>query len=351
MKTVSVSTASISNALRLTVAQAQQQLQDAQKEATTGVYADVGASLGADMTRNLDLTRDVMRIQSTIDTNSVATQRLSASQAALEQISEAGKDLLNALLPLANNVDASSLSTLKTSANTALTVFTSMVNTSFNGEYIFAGTNTDVKPLTDYTAPGNPAKAAHDAALTTFMAAQAPPVSSPSQFTPAQMNDFIDNTLTPMFTGAGWDTNWSDASNQNMMSRIGTNETLETSTNANSSGMRNFALASVIATELLSKDLSTETRKAVASKAINLVSKATSEIDSQRTTLGLSESRVTQANEILRSQKTIIETHLSDLNGVDGYEAASRMSNLTALVEASMTLTSRIQKLSLVNFL
>ena len=351
MKTVSVSTASISNALRLTVAQAQQQLQDAQKEATTGVYADVGASLGASMTRNLDLTRDVERIENTIQTNSIAQQRLSASQAALEQIKKAGDNLLGAITPLGNNIDANTLKTLATSADTAITVFTSMVNTSFNGEYIFAGTNTDVKPLTDYLAPGNPAKAAYDAALNTFMAAQAPPLTTPSQFSAAQMTDFIDNTLTPMFTGASWDANWSDSSNQNMVSRVGTNDTIETSTNANSEAMRTFALAAIVSKELLSQNLTTEARKVVAEKATGLVSRAVALVDNQRTRLGISENRVTSATETLRAQKVIIETHLADLQGVDGYEAASRMANLTALVEASMTLTSRIQKLSLVNYL
>ena len=37
---------------------------------------------------------------------------------------------------------------------------TDLVNTSFNGEYVFAGVNTDVKPLGDYDAAGNPARAA-----------------------------------------------------------------------------------------------------------------------------------------------------------------------------------------------
>ncbi len=57
------------------------------------------------------------------------------------------------------------------------------------------------------------------------------------------------------------------------------------------------------------------------------------------------------ANESLESQKKIFELHLNDLQGVDAYEASTRVTSLKALLEASYTLTSRIQQLSLVNFL
>jgi flagellar hook-associated protein 3 FlgL len=67
--------------------------------------------------------------------------------------------------------------------------------------------------------------------------------------------------------------------------------------------------------------------------------------------LGLSENRIEKANESLQVQIDIIDTTLTSKIEVDAYEASTRVNNLLSLVEASYTLTSKIQALSLVNYL
>nr|WP_316652384.1 flagellar hook-associated family protein [uncultured Gellertiella sp.] len=352
MKTSTISSISIQNALRHTVSSSQGQLMKAERESTTGKYDDIGVALGAKTTRSLDLNGELLRLQNLKDTNSVVTQRLSASQEALTNMSQNGQTILNALVALSGNVDQTSLTTSKNTITSAFTAFTGAANTSLNGEYLFSGINTDVKPLNDYFDPaGSPAKTAFNSALTSFLGAQVPPLASASSMSAAQMSDFIDNTLTPMYSGASWNTDWSQATNQNVTSRINRNELVETSANANSSGIRNMALATVISTELLSLNLATDVRQAAASKATAAVGQAISGLDQERGKLGLSEARVKNANDSLAAQKDIITTHLSDLEGVDGFEASTRVQNLKALVEASYSLTARIQQLSLVNYL
>ncbi len=51
------------------------------------------------------------------------------------------------------------------------------------------------------------------------------------------------------------------------------------------------------------------------------------------------------------SVKALGEKAEADLEGVDTVEVASRLKSLLSLVDASYTLTARIQQLSLVNFL
>jgi flagellar hook-associated protein 3 FlgL len=350
MDTSSISNLSVQNAMRLTIRQSQNELVDAQKEVVTGTHADLGVALGAKTSQSIDLNRDVMRIQSLMDTNSLVSQRLDASQAALEQMSSNASDVMAALVALSGSDDENTLSTAVQSASNALQAFTGLANTSLDGEYLFAGINTDVQPMTDYTASGNPAKAAFDDAfLTRFGFAQDDPAAS--TITAADMQDFISNTLEPMFTGTDWQTNWSSASDQNMTSRITKSEVVDSSTNTNTDGMRYFALSAVLSVELLGSNISSDVRQVVSNSAINYAGQAISGVDYQRTQLGLSQSRVSKADDTLSEQKNIIETHLSDLEGVDAYEASTRVNNLLAQVEASYTLTSRIQQLSLVNFL
>lgn len=351
MKTSTISSLSVQNALRYTVRESQAELMRAQRESTTGRHDDLGAALGAKTTRSLDLNGELVRLQNLKDTNSVVTQRLSASQEAMTNMSKNGQTILNALVSLSGNIDANSVKVTRDTIQSAFSAFTSTANTSLNGEYLFSGINTDVKPLDDYFAAGSPAKASYNTALSTFLGAQVPALASATQMSAVQMDDFITNTLEPMFTGASWNTDWSKATNQNMTSRVSKTEVVETSANANADGIRKMALATVISVELLSLNLSTDVRQAAATKATGYVGVAISGIDGERGKLGLSEARVKNANSSLEAQRVIIETHLSDLEGVDGYEAATRVANLKALVEASYSLTARIQQLSLVNFL
>ncbi|THF50844.1 flagellar hook-associated family protein [Allorhizobium terrae] len=355
MKTSSISSLTIQNAMRLTIADAQKQMSDAQKEVTTGKYADVGTALGATTSNAVDLTSDSLRLQSLISTNSIVNTRLDASQSALNQIATSAQNIQQTLVGLGNSYESITLSSAKKSVNDALDMFISAANTSVNGEYLFSGVNTDVKPMSDYNAvdsAGNPSaakQAFRNAFFTTFgMNPEDPGVSS---ITPAAMNNFLTNTLEPMFTGAGWNTNWSAASDDTMTSRISKTETVQSSTSANTNGFRYLGLVAVVGSEILASNFSAETRTAMVNKAVEYSGKAVSGINEDRTKLGLSQQRVKEANTSLGVQKDIIETQLGKLTGVDVYEASTRLNNLKSLIETSYSLTSRLQKLSLVSYL
>jgi flagellar hook-associated protein 3 FlgL len=360
MKTSFVSNLAVQNAMRLTIQQSQAEVVKLQAEVTTGRHADVGVALGGSTSRSLDLQREMARMKTLTSTNAVVTQRLAASQEALKSVADAAQSINKVLIGLSGSDSKDQLAIATTEVTNALSIFSSSVNTSFNGEFLFSGINTDVKPMIDYnSAEGAAAKAAYNTALTTFMAAQAPPLTAMNQFSKAQMEDFITNTLEPMYVdtdpAAGdqsrWQTDWSNASDQTMTSRISTTEVVSSSTTANSDGMRKFALASVIATELLGADVSSDVRTAVSAAATSYIGEAISGIDAQRSDLGISEARVKKANTSLASQIKLVTTHISDLEGIDTYEASTRMNTLLTQIETSYTLTSRLQQLSLINFL
>ncbi len=354
MKTSNVSNLSIQNAMRLTILQAQNELLTAQTEVTTGKYADIGVSLGSKTAISLDLTRDVMRLKSQIDTNSIADQRLESSEESMKQMADSAQKMMDALLALSGSQDANSLSVAKKSISDALAGFTDKANTSVNGEYLFSGINTDVKPLDDYLAAGSPAKAAFNAAfLGYFGFNQSSPQTANIVASGAapSMDDFLTTAVEPMFADPAWGTNWSKATDEVMTSRISQTEVVNTSSSANSAGMRNFAMAAVISIELLGMNIKEDVRKVVSDKAIATTGVATSGINAERSNLGLSQNRVTKATESLNIQQDIMENNLSSLVGVDAYEASTRVNNLLALMEASYTLTAKIQQLSLVNYL
>ena len=67
--------------------------------------------------------------------------------------------------------------------------------------------------------------------------------------------------------------------------------------------------------------------------------------------IGGSQNRVELANESLEARKSVLTISISDLEGVDQYEASTRVTGLETLLETSYALTVRISRLSLLNYL
>jgi flagellar hook-associated protein 3 FlgL len=336
--------------MRSTINQVQSELMQSQKEVVSGRLFNIGETLGGTTTRALDLHREKDMMENLMSTNSVVTQRLSSSQMALETISDAGQTALNTLVALAGSTDSTQLNTAVQTLSDVIDQFVDASNTSVNGEYIFAGINTDVKPIGDYLDDETGARTAFNTAFQGFFGFDK--TDPQAEFiTPTQMTDFLDNVVEPMYTtGPEWDTTWSTASDTPMTSRISRTEVVQSSTSVNSEGFKQLAFGTIIGIELLNLPISSDTRAIVSNKAIDYMGKAIYGVDSERGLLGLSQNRVRVADEVLKAQADIVKLNLDDLEGVDVYEASTKITALSNQMEISYNLTARISQLSLVNY-
>ena len=349
MKVNFVSTDAIRNALRYSLTQMQSELISGQKEVQTGKVADLGLSIGVRTGKAVTLSRDIVRMETIVGTNSLVSSRLTATQNALDQISEGASTFLSAMAA-ASSGDADQ-ATSRQAAVSMLQSLTGIVNSSFNGEHVFAGVNTDVVPLADYfdeTVPGP--KAAIDAA---FMAEFGFAADDPAadSISADQMTAFIDGALQDEFFGPGWETNWSSASDEGITTRIALNETAETSVSANVEGIRKLTMAAAMVANLFSGDLNDQALVAIAESAVKLVGEAMGDIAQTQARVGFTEQRISNATERVAMQIDIFKTFLNELEGVDPYEASTRVNALISQIETSYALTARIQQLSLTRLL
>jgi len=367
MKTSFISSLAMQNSMRSTILKAQLEMTNLNTELTTGKHADLGVTLGANTARSLDLNRDVDRLSSLVSVNSIATQRLKSSPAALDGMAKAAQEIQKVLVPNTSSA-APTLATVAKTISNAFNTFTGFANTAVSGEFLFSGINTDVKPIDDYFAEGSTLKAAYEVELNAFMAAQTPAVGNIADLSKDQAAAFMTriegvfNGTTPVTNPphsdltAGqnydfWTTYGSKASDTNMTSRISQNEVVETSTNSNSQGMRYFAMTAMTAMTFLDDKVPSDVRELVATRSVTNIGTVISGLNQQQSQLGLSESRVSKANDSLAAQKKIIETHLLDIEGIDTYEVKTRLDLLQQQIEIAYSLTSRLQKMSLVNYL
>lgn len=347
MKTSQVSTLSIINATRESRVNLQSQLVEAQKEANTGRLADVGLTLGYLTQRTVSLRQDIGRYETFKDSNSVAASRLAMTQTTLDGIGSSLDGFLSTLQAARASRQASNTAILD--AKNKLSTFQADMNASVNGAYIFAGVNTDVKPMGQYFDA--PPSAAQTALQDAFLAEFGIPMSDPgvANISGADMRAFLDGAFTDLFSGANWNTTWSAASDQNITSRISTNERVETSANANADPFRGIAAVYTMISDMNIEALGDEAYQVLMDKALEVQGQATSDLTKLRAGLGTSEERIKAANDRADIQISLLTGHVGDLERVDPYEATVRVNSLLVQIESAYALTARLQNLSLLN--
>jgi flagellar hook-associated protein 3 FlgL len=273
---------------------------------------------------------------------------MDASQAAMSSMQDSGDTLVSNLTTMQSSQDSTSVAVALQAANDTLSQLISTGNTAVNGEFLLAGTNVDSQPLTDQSAS---VCATIVSALGDYATSLGKEISD---LTGEEVGTFITDTIEPMFSESAWtdpDTGWSTASSTNMTSRISGSETVTSSANANSEGVRYLALASVMVSALFGQDLSADAQSTVASKAITYAAQGTSVLVTEQSQLGLSQERVSKANDALDAHTTLLQGGLVDLQGVDTYEASTLVNTLQTQLETAHTLVSKLQSMSLVDYL
>jgi flagellar hook-associated protein 3 FlgL len=348
MKTQSVSSYVLANSTRNILAKAQADLVKAQTESTTGFVFDRGLTLGSRTGQSISLRKEYDRLTVLTDTNGVTAERMTTSQNALSNLVTNSQDFLSTLTAMTAGTVGSAVAADK--AKSLMQTATDLVNTSFNGEYVFAGVNTDVKPLGDYAATGNPARAA---VLQSFQDYFGFPTTDPqvANISAADMKDYLDTSLSSEFDAGSWSANWSSASGTLVKSRIAPSELAQTSVSANDTGFRQMAMSYTLIAEFGDIGLNKSAFETVVTKATQATTQSITSMADTQSFLGNSQARTTDATDRLTVQLNVLNSSVLDLEAVDPNEAATRVNALTTQIQASYALTVKLQSLSLLNYL
>jgi flagellar hook-associated protein 3 FlgL len=342
--TMQVSTSSLFSIPRNAVVDLQGQITKAETEVSTNQLADPAESLGSQLGLYETLKGQSSNLGNIQSSNAIIQSTLSASQNALTQIASDAKTFVSALITAQSSGD---VTTLQAQAQALMASFTSTMNSTSGEAYIFGGTNSSVAPLADYSQGPQAATAA------AFQAAFGMSQSSSQVGTisAAAMQAFLTGPFANLFQGASWTSSWSQASSTATSALISPTESVTTSVTANASAFQELANAYTSIADLAVGNLSATTQQAVLSNALSQASTAQQGITGLQTMLGISQSQITNANNQMQAQASLIDNWVSQLGGVDSYQAASTLTNLTTQLETAYSLTNRISKLSLVNYL
>jgi flagellar hook-associated protein 3 FlgL len=344
-----VSSQTLANSLVAPVMQAQSSLTTAMTEESTGQYANLGLELGEQSGYELSIKEQAGLLQALTAGNSVVSTNLSTAQSALSAISSSAQTTLNDLATWTPS--ANSGASLQNMGQSALQSLVASANTTSGGQYVFGGINSAAAPMADYySTPASAAKTAIDQAFQTAFGVL-PTDPAAANISVSALQSFLAGPFAALFQGTSWSADWSSASSANTSAEIAPGQIVTTSTNANQAGFQELAQAYAMLSEFGGSQLSGAAQQAVATAATSLVSQGIDSMTNIQAGLGSAQSAVTDANDTMNSQFTILEQQVDNLDDVNANTTAAQISSLTNQIQMAYELTSRLQQLNLAQYL
>jgi flagellar hook-associated protein 3 FlgL len=224
-------------------------------------------------------------------------------------------------------------------------------STDLTGKTDVTGSFTDVDG-TGIPVEGSPARSPQAAVASAFRSAFGFGVddAAVTTITPGDMKTFLDGPFAALFEGNNWK-DWSNASTQNIQSRISVREKVEASANTNDQAIQKTAMAYTMIFDLGLDRLGEKTREALVNSAIATFSKATTGVTAMQAKLGAVQEKVEEADDRMSLQKDILDEKIIHLEAVDPAEAKVRVDRLMTQIQTSYSLTAQLKSMSLINYL
>lgn len=307
------------------------------KEVTTGIKDDIPLALNGDLSRISNIETQLTMLAAHKQNASEAKGMFAVMQSALERIQtvvdEAGPNLLN-------EAGGSSEDLLHLSAASMTEEFRSFfgaLNTNVSGRHIFSGTRTDTAPL---------------ASFEDMIAELNSTVAGATTAT-----DIVDRIEAwfdaPAGSGGFSDSIYRGSNSGNNNIAVSSDRTVGTNLTANSNDLRSTMKGMAIMTYVAESgaSLDSATVRELFNAAGTRLSDATVHLTNARAMLGMQEAAVAQADTRNTAEISALSIARSTLIAADPYETATALQETQASIESLYTLTSRLSRLSLTDYL
>jgi flagellar hook-associated protein 3 FlgL len=333
-------------AIRQSNMRLQSDLLRAQTELASGRHADSGLVLKSNTARNISWRNEITTLGQQIDLGQMALGKTEVTQDALEQIEGIGKDFVSTMISARNANNGQQIA--HEAALSAYSAIEDALKASFNGQYVFAGINANTAPLKPFR--GGSAEIALDTAFQSAFGVN-PDDPGAAAITPSGLANFVSTAFRQEFDVPAWTSNWSNASDQAILTRLQHNTKVDSSANANSTGIRAIVESVVAVMHMAQGNLNNAAFETLATQSAARTSQGIQGVVAERTRLGLAQEEITLAGERMRVKSDLLKAHVRETESVDNYEAATRLNQLMTQIETSYAVTGKIMRLSLVNFI
>lgn len=340
------STLAMSMLMRTSTLSTRTRLEAAQLELSSGRHADMGLALGQNTAATITLRREISELGFLTDRANLARVKAETTQSVLNSVISLADSFMATLAGARTSEQGPALA--RNAATGVLSSMQDLLNTSFDGQYLFGGLNGAAAPMQQYE--GSDGKAAFDQV---FMASFGFPQGGPqtSGITSEQIEAFVAGPLEALFEPGSWSELWSSAAQATPTVRLGSDLTVTASTTASAPAFATLAKALVMATELAQDGLGQSAYQSVVDASLSLVAEAKAQIGLEQARIGQAQSEMVRALERYDRREASLAKLVGSLESIDPYETAARVNTLMSQLEMSYTITGRLQQLNLMNYI
>jgi flagellar hook-associated protein 3 FlgL len=328
----------------------------AEKEVSTGRHADAFKALGARSIEALNSRAMYERTEGRIESNTLLQNRLDLMATSLGNVREAAQEVLTMAI---TNTDSSSADPqfLKQMAKDAYDSIAAFMNGNYNGKAFFAGVDSDASAMNSWgeadavtgLSPADVMDAITGGTITSAAdaATKLAEVNAAFNGTPAVADHAYEESFfngTALMNGA--------TPNPRLTAQIDEGFEIEYGVQANDPGIRELMrglamMASADPAEITDPDA----YDAWVGAAAGALGAGVNAVLAAEARTGSMQKLVEDANDRLNAKREVLTVHISSLETVDPYEAATRLTTAQTQLQASYAVTARLQQLSFLNFM
>jgi flagellar hook-associated protein 3 FlgL len=327
----------------------QSQIAQSTAEIASGRKSDPAREMGVGASLLYRLYDDIQQGDAIKNTTALAGERMKTMQTAMTSIGKILEDTSAQILQ-SDALKQQSYNTLGADTPDILASIADLLNTDFQGQKVFGGTDSAARPISNIADLPTRMKAILDTAVAANGGAALD--AATVQDVMDQIDDVFGGAGSAFYTDYYTSASKTDDGTPNLV-RIGEGQTLAYDVRGDNAAFKD-AMHALALTSLLGGDNSklTEAAKtALASRAGELMRGAQTNLTTLAGTLGTKEARLEHVATIQERTVSAATSQINTLEGADYYTLSDRVSMLKIQLQATYSITAQLQTLSLVNYL
>ena len=329
----------------------QSQLMDAQKEISTGRKADLVAALRDRAAEDVDLRNALADANEYKGTTDIVASRMDSMQAALSGVHDIAEQMRNTAL---TSRDSVSRHYLQQAAATALDRINSFLNGEVGDRTLFSGNQTNVSPMQGANTVNGATGVSPQQAVNQVIANLGPITDAASALAVANGPDGVSSIFndtnsnpnlryTPTFYNGG--------TTGTVSARLDRGSQIDYGVRADDPAFRELQQGLYMLSSVPSGSIPDDAYAAWQDEAIKHISAGFQGTIDVSAELGYKQSVVADAS--TRHDATIaqLNNQVANLEAADPYETSLRLSQLQTQLEATFSITARMNDLTLTKFL
>lgn len=326
----------------------QRQMSDAQKEMSTGRKADLVAALRDRAAEDVDLRNTLNDVTEFKGTTGLVASRMDTMQTALGGVRDIASEMRNTAL---TSRDAVSRRYLQGVASTAIDRVSSFLNAQVGGRTLFAGIQTDTLPMQDANSVNAGTGVSPQQAVNQVIANVGPITDAASALA-------VANGVTSIFDDTNADPNlrysttfYNGASTGAITARLDNGYEIDYGVRADDPAMRELLQGLYMLSSVPYGSVPDDAFEAWQDEAVQHLNAGLQGVIDVSAELGYRQSVV---NDMLtRHEATMaqLNNQIANLEATDPFQTALRLSQLQTQLEATFSITARMNELTLTKFL